>query len=195
MQRVLRSLTNLSDESPRLVQTVKMLRGVVSEAFIQCISDYIRLVTLRVLDPYYSRDYIKACLRDTVQFKDFFSQIDSSEFNKRYVWRAWHYIRELVVKYLGEKDGQIALLDKRESESTWFQFTKFLRRYPQAAAGKGRPTRVVTEEDWGRIPQYSRNDLVDHAILMHGYEEQNKKDWGYNDVFAPNPQRLLSALT
>jgi hypothetical protein len=195
MRRVLRSFTGLSDESSQLVSYVKALRGVASEALYQCISDYILIVTLRVIDPHYSQKYIRACLRDGVEFKNFFSQIDSPRFRSRHVWRAWHYIRELVVKYIGEGDSQVKLLDTGAKESTRFQVTKFIGGLTQAEAGIGRPTRKVTKEEWRNIPQNSRNELVDRAIQMHGYEEQNKKDWGYDDVFASNPQRLLAILT
>lgn len=191
-----RNFSGMSDASRQLADDVKALRGVVAEAWSQCMWEYFQLVTLRLIDPKYSRDYIDSCLSDSVEFNNFSRQLNSDEFRNRQVWRAWHYIRELVIKYHQTSDDKrIARLDKGAKESTRFKFTQYLGgSLPKAQSERGRPQRKVRPEEWNRLPQPSLNALLDEAVEMCGYEVQEREDWKYEQVFSANSQRLMGIL-
>src|SRR5271169_3065783 len=53
-----RNFSGMSDASRQLADDVQALRRIVAEAWLQCMSEYFQLITLRLVDPKYSRDYI-----------------------------------------------------------------------------------------------------------------------------------------
>jgi hypothetical protein len=187
-----RNFSGMSDASRQLADDVQALRRIVNEAWFQCLSEYFQLVTLRLIDPKYSRDYIDSCLSDAVEFNNFTRQLDSHEFRNRQVWRAWHYIRELVVKYQDSDGETIARLDKGARESTRFKFIQcFGGNLPKAHSERGRPKRKLTPGEWNRLPKKSVNIMLDEAIEMCGCEVPVRKDWNYDDVFSNQPQRIM----
>ena len=166
------------------------LLGIVAEAWSRCIRDYFQLVTLRLVDPHFAQSYIESCLNDSAEFNNLTRQLTSSELGNTQVWRAWYYVRELVIKYRPD-DIRIGRLDKGARESTRFKWGQFLTGSPpKATILMERPERKVTWEEWDKLPQRSLNDLLDEATEMCGREVLERKNWNYADVFAEQSDRL-----
>jgi hypothetical protein len=187
--------TVMSAQSPLLVNDVKALRDLVSEAWAQCIWDYLQLVTKRLVNRTYPRHHINQCLSDSVEFNNFSQQLNGPEFRNRQVWRAWFYIRELVMKYLPKDDGRIVRMEQGTVECTWFNFTQFIGGSGLKATSKHpRPSIEVSLADWNTLPQTSLNNLLDQAVENCGYEIGEREDWTREDVFNFNSQRLTKLL-
>ena len=187
--------TWMSIQSPLLADDVKSLRGLVSEAWAQCIWDYLQLVTLRLVDPNYPRQNINQCLSDSVEFNNFSQQLNGPDFRNRQVWRAWFYIQDLVIKYLPQGDGRIARMEQGTAECTWFNFTQFIGWSGLKATSKHlRPKIELSVSDWKTLPQTSLNNLLDQATENCGYEIGKREDWRYDDVFNFNSPRLTKLL-
>ena len=193
MQAVRRTFSELSNRSKELAPEVDVLRGLVKDAWKNCIVEYFQVVAMRVVDPQYSYFYFNATLHDSVEFTKFCKELNNEEFQNRQIWRAWTYIRPLVVKYVGEQTGEVERLDRGLNHATWFRFDLILRGFPEATFEKERPNRKVTEEQWDQTSELL-NELLDEAILLCGYKKENESNWVYKDVFTDNPQRLNSIL-
>jgi hypothetical protein len=194
MQRILRSFTGLSDQSQELAEEVERLKKVVAAASAACAWEYFELVTLRALDPLYARNYVDSCQNDLVEFNNFSRQLHGPNFKNRYVYRAWYYIKALVVKYTPPGDGMIERLEGGAKASIRFRLSQFLGSPPKAASKGDRPERKVTEDEWNSLPQTSLNQLLDRAVEMCGYELREDGDWTYADVFDHRSQRLHAIL-
>lgn len=169
---------------------VNLLRGIVADAWARCILDYFQLVTLRLVDQYSAQSYIDSCLNDSAEFNNFTRQLLGPEFRPKQVWRAWGYIRELVIKYR-PGDMKINVLDAGTRESVRFKLSQFLSgNPPKATVLMDRPERTVTETEWNRLPQRSLNSLFAEATEMCGREVVDQSDWKYTDVFVEQSPRL-----
>jgi len=181
-----------SDLSRELAPEVETLKGLVRTAWKICIMEYFQVVAMRLVDPQYSHCYFSSAIHDSVEFQKFSEELNSVGFRNRQVWRAWTYIRPLVVKYIG-RDDNIDRLDKGRATSVLYIVSLSLGRFPKAASEKDRPKRKVTLKQWTQIPPTLLNGLLDEAITVCGYQEQ-QKEWKYDDVFGANPQRLEQLL-
>jgi hypothetical protein len=181
-----------TQQSCDLAPAVEDLKDLTLEAWKACIKTYIRVAAVRVIEPQHSHSYFKSALHDSVEFKKFWDQFETG-FSNRQVWRAWTYIRPLVVKYLGETEGKVVKLDKGCANSWLHKLNFVLGKLPKAASDE-KPALDISEAQWNRIPAICLNGILDEAVLICGYVEETKKDWAYSDVFAANPQRLISLL-
>jgi len=170
---------------------VNHLLGIVADAWSRCIWDYFQLVTLRLVDPHYAQRYIESCLKDFVEFNNLTRQLKSTELRNKQVWRAWDYIRELVIKYQTIDDIRIATLDHGAKENTRFKWEQFLvGSHKKPTILMERPIRRVTLEEWNKFQQSSLNSLLDEATEMCGREVENRENWNYNDIFGNESPRL-----
>src|SRR5204862_4010957 len=96
----------------QLCQYVEDLKDLVNDAWIRCLQDYFQLVTVRLMNPAKTQSYIDSCLNDSVEFNTLTRQVYRTDFQNKQVWRAWHYIRELVIKYRRETDIRIPRLEQ-----------------------------------------------------------------------------------
>lgn len=191
----LRRFSVLSDVSRDPSDNVETLRGVIAEALMLCMVEYFQLVTLRLADAKYCRDYLDACLNDAAELNDFGQQLDSVGFRRKQIWRAWQYIRELVVKYLPADDPTITNLDKGAKDSLALRFTKFVKGgLRKVQCQRKRPGRKLTKDEWNSIPQNSLNAVLDAAAEMCGSEDLEKRDWMYDDLFSDLSERLMEIL-
>jgi hypothetical protein len=169
---------------PKLSEQERILRAVVNDAWTQCTWEYFQLATLRLVDPNYSRKYIKNCLNDSVEFNNFVRQLDDTSFRPRQVYRAWHYVRALVVKYTPESEQHTyKTLDDGAKQSAIFTLVKLIGDLPQAEPKKGRPERKLSAEEWDTLAVSTRNRLLNDAVQNCGYERAELNDWAYCDVF------------
>lgn len=179
----------MNDQIQEIADVTDLL-GIVTDARSRCIWDYFQLVTLRLVDPHFAQSYIESCLNDSVEFNNLIRQLKDTELRHTHVWRAWYYIRELVIKYRPQ-DIRIGRLDKGERESTRFKWGKFLAGSPpKATILMERPERIVTWSEWHKVPQYSLNALLDEATERCGRDVLVRKNWEYTDVFAEHSPRL-----
>jgi hypothetical protein len=169
---------------PKLTDQEITLREVVDIAWTQCTWEYFQLATLRIVVPDYTRKYIKNCLNDSVEFNNFVRQLNDTSFRPRQVYRAWYYVRALVVKYTpdNQKD-KYKCLDDGAKQSTLFTLVKFIGDLPQADPKKGRPDRKLSEDEWDTLAVTTRNRLLNDATQNCGYERTEPKDWTYCDIF------------
>jgi hypothetical protein len=175
-----------------LAPEVDDLNAVTLEAWKACILEYIRVVAVRVIEPQHSHSYFNSALHDSVEFKKFSGGLETG-FSNRQVWRAWTYIRPLVVKYLSETHDTVIKLDKGRANSWVHKLNWVLGNLPKAASEE-KPALAITEAQWNRIPASCLNGILDEAILICGYVEETKEGWVYSDVFGKKPRRLTSLL-
>ena len=192
MQRWFRSLTEMSRS---LEGDVDVLKELVRDAWDGCVFEYFQLITIRLIDPKYSQKYTPSALHDAVVINNLSKELSGPDFRNRQVWRAWHYIRAMVVKYVDESDGRIQQMDRAAAESIHFKITRLLSKPPQATSDKDRPMRTVSEEQWKSLPQESLNLALDEATELCGYQKRNKfMEWRYNHIFGHNsPNRIISS--
>jgi hypothetical protein len=113
-------------------------------------------------------------------------QLNESSFRNRYVYRAWHYVRPLVVKYLPPSAAEnYKPLDDGSCKSAMFILTKFIGDLPTAEFSPERPKRKLSLEEWESLSAGTRNRLLDDAVANCGYKRRQNKDWEYEDVFGP----------
>jgi hypothetical protein len=169
---------------PKLAKQEETLKAVVNEAWTQCTWEYFQLATLRLVAPDYSRKYIKNCLNDSVEFNNFVRQLDDPSFRPRQVYRAWHYVRALVVKYTPDDAKEnYKPLDDGAKQSALFALVKLIGDLPQAEPKQDRPTRKLSEDEWETLAVTTRNRLLNDAVQNCGYEQAEVKDWAYCDIF------------
>jgi hypothetical protein len=193
MQRWFRSLTEMSRA---LEGDVDVLKDLVREAWGACILEYFRLITIRLMDPKYSQKYTHSTLHDVVVINNLSKELNGPDFRNRQVWRAWHYIRAMVVKYVDEFDGRVQQMDQATANSIHFKITRLVSKPPQATSDKERPMRKVSEDEWMSLPQESLNLALDEATGLCGYQERNKDmEWRYFDIFWRNSEPYRACVT
>lgn len=151
-----------------LAKDVTSLKELVKEAWRTCTVEYFQLIIKRLVNPTEPQEFTKSVLHDLVVFKTFSEELLANTFRNRQVWRAWHYIRELVVKYIpkiGDKlDSRIIALDNGLDDSVRFKLTTSLATPPRAAPERTkRPDSKITEGQWNGIPNNSLKKLLDEA--------------------------------
>ena len=188
----------LSDLSREWKTEVDVLRPLVYEAWNNCTIDYIqlRIAALASKDEPYN-DYLRQAVRDLASFKTFSSDLEPSRFPNRYVWRAWHYIRPLVIKYISdtENDGRIQRLDDGKQRSfIQFWLCGLVSGFRQAEAKSPRPTPTITEVQWNQLPPDPLDSTLIQAVRFCGYEKISSEPWNYSDIFGPNSQTFMDTI-
>lgn len=167
------------------IQT-QLLRAVVDEAWTHCVWEYLQLATLRLKYREYSQKYIRNCLQDSVEFNNLVRQLNDKSFRDRQVYRAWYYIRPLVVKYLPKSAADnYKDLDNGSGKSAMFMVVRLVGDLPRAEPEPERPKRILSLEEWETFSTGTRNRLLNDAISNCGYERRDPKDWEYEDLFGP----------
>jgi hypothetical protein len=163
---------------------VAHLKELVKEASGACTIEYFQLIAMLCVNKKYSEQYTKSVLHDLVVFNGFSEELHSLAFRNRHVWRAWYYIRDLVVKYVDENHS-VVRLDAGRADSIWFSLTTAWRMPPKAESKEGRP-RKVTKLEWDKISKTSLNLLLNEACKeICGID--GRKEWRYEDLFDENP--------
>ena len=179
-----------SQESLDLQPDVHVLTDCVKKAWAKCTFEYFQLMPMKLVDEQYTLDYLNPTLHDAIIFRNFFDDLNSSDFRNRQVWQAWHYIRPLVVKYLDSND-QITHLDHRASTSIVFFFSRWLGGNRRARSKRDKPPdRKVTPDEWENVPAGPLNQLLNQAAEICGYQ-QEQRIWEYKDVFPDDSHRIL----
>src|SRR5947207_10393464 len=86
---------------------VYALREIVQEAWIACLQEYLQIVTMRLVDAQYSRQFFNSTFHDSYEFYYFAQELNDPKFSNSQVWRAWRYIRPLVTKYVPESEDKL----------------------------------------------------------------------------------------
>lgn len=162
----------------------ELLRVVIDEAWSHCLWEYLQLATLRLKDREYSQKYLRNCLKDSAEFNNVVRQLNHSSFRDRQVYRAWYYVRPLVIKYLPQSASEdYKPLDEGSGRSAMFMVVKLIGDLPKAEPKSERPKRRLSLEEWESLSATTRNRLLDDAVANCGYERRQNKDWEYEDVF------------
>jgi hypothetical protein len=188
----------LSDLSREWKSEVDVLKPLVHQAWINCTIDYIQLRVAALAnkdEPY--NDYLKQTVRDLASFKMFYSDLEPPGFRNRYVWRFWHYIRPLVLKYIPDwqNDGRIRRLDDGKQKSIiQFWLCGVVAGFQQAEVEERRLQPTVTEDQWNRLPWDPLDTTLIQAVRFCGYEKTSHEPWHYSDIFGPNSDTFIDTV-
>ena len=173
-------LTHFLHTHATINKRVDTLKVLVTEAWTRCLWEYVQLAILRLVDPQYSQKFIANCLNDYVEFNNFMRQLNDDRFRSRRVYRAWYYIRPLVMKYLPEGTEEIYKdLDKVLPGPC---FLKLVGGLPKATPKKERPEKMLSKEQWNTLSRETRNRVLNDVVEKCGYKKVCR-DWEYEDVF------------
>jgi hypothetical protein len=194
---LIRRLTELSREwKPE----VEILKDVVCRAWDNCKVEYIqlRVATITPMDSDSHLDRITEIIDDLESFKNLHLDL-TDKFRSRHVWRAWHYIRPLVVKYVPDwgNDGQIKHLDKGKQKLeaiVVFWMYGVLEGFPTVKAEQRKPKVVVTEFQWCQLPQDPLYRTVTDAAQFCGYKKKSPEPWHYSVIFNTDSTRFLGEV-
>ena len=192
---LIRRLTELSREWKPEVEVLKTLVG---RAWDNCKIEYIqlRVAAITVADESYD-DRIAEIIYDMESFKNFHSDVTSDKFRNRYIWRAWHYIRPLVMKYIPdwENHGEFDRLDKGKHKAILvFWMYGLLEGFRKVKAEERKPKLAVSEYQWYQIPQDPLNRTVTDAAQFCGYEKKSTERWHYSVIFDTDATRFLGEI-
>ena len=122
-------------------EDVDDLRHVVRDAWTACLHEYLQVITMRLVDPQYSQRFFNSTFHDIYEFYFFSKELDTKSMGNWQVWRAWRYIRPLVVKYVLKSDKEKQEIIKRLDHgyacdvfALCFRCSLILGRPPKAAA-------------------------------------------------------------
>lgn len=175
-----------NDLSRDLAKDVADLNELVERATRACTIEYFQLITVPLIRPTETQQYPKSTLNDLVVFNIFTQDLHSQRFRSRYIWRAWWYIRDLILEYIPGADNRVKSLNDGMAGSLWFKLTTAFWK-PRTAefekrTANGRVKVNVTKDDWEKIPSEPLNKLLNQASSeICGYKGRDR--WLYDDVF------------
>jgi hypothetical protein len=171
-------------------QDVVDLRDVVQESWTACLHEYMQIVIMRLVDAQYSQKFFSSTFHDIYEFYFFSKELNDPKFPNRRVWRAWRYIRPLVLKYADDSDPQLVETIRRLNHGytyhllAWsFKLSFIVGPPPIAAADKARPSRTVSREQWDSLAEQTRNTFLNEAREICGYEGDQSSGWEYSAIF------------